>query len=111
MGTFKPENTMRQFQKIDAARKLLKLPEYATLDDIKTAYRKLAHQYHPDQCEGDKYQCEMKFRKVTEAKNELIDYCVNYAFSFKEADMAKNKNQDPDVYADFIKRFYQDFMI
>ncbi len=102
---------MSQFQKINAAKKLLKLPEYATLDDIRTAYRKLAHQYHPDQCEEEKAVCESMFRKVTEARNVLVAYCANYVYSFKEEDMVKNINHDPDVYADFMKRFYEDFMI
>lgn len=41
----------------------------ATKDDIKRAYRKLAHQYHPDKGSGD----EEKFKQVNEAYQVLSD--------------------------------------
>jgi molecular chaperone DnaJ len=42
---------------------ILGIPRNATKDDIKKAYRKLAHQYHPDKKGGD----EKKFKEVNEA--------------------------------------------
>ena len=39
---------MASFEEIDKARKLLGLGEVANLSEIKTAYRRLAHRYHPD---------------------------------------------------------------
>ncbi|HEY4517267.1 MAG TPA: molecular chaperone DnaJ [Candidatus Paceibacterota bacterium] len=41
----------------------------ATKDDIKKAFRKLAHQYHPDKQGGD----EAKFKEVSEAYSILSD--------------------------------------
>jgi curved DNA-binding protein CbpA len=35
--------------------KILELPPSATLKEIKTAYRRLAHQYHPDKVGNDRY--------------------------------------------------------
>jgi len=36
------------FEEIDKARKLLGLPQQATLNEIKDAYRRIAKEYHPD---------------------------------------------------------------
>jgi molecular chaperone DnaJ len=44
----------------------------ATPDEIKTAYRKLARQYHPDRNGGDK-QAEERFKEVSEAHDVLSD--------------------------------------
>ena len=47
----------------------LNVPRNASQDDIKKAYRKLAHQYHPDKQSGD----ESKFKEVNEAYQVLSD--------------------------------------
>lgn len=44
----------------------------ATEEEIKSAYRKLARQYHPDRNPGDK-QAETKFKEVQEAYDILSD--------------------------------------
>jgi len=43
--------------------KILGIHRNASDEDIKKAYRKLAHKYHPDKSEGD----EVKFKKINEA--------------------------------------------
>ena len=43
--------------------KILGVEKGATEEDIKKAYRKLAHQYHPDKSHGD----EQKFKEINEA--------------------------------------------
>src|SRR3989344_5108624 len=48
---------------------LLGVPKSATEDDIKKAFRKLAHKYHPDKKGGD----EAKFKEVSEAYAVLSD--------------------------------------
>lgn len=50
----------------------LGVPEDATADDIKKAYRKLALQCHPDRNPGDK-KSEEKFKEITEAYEVLSD--------------------------------------
>ncbi|MCB0291480.1 MAG: J domain-containing protein [Calditrichaeota bacterium] len=51
---------------------LLGIPDTATQDDVKRAYRLLAKQYHPDSSGGDK-TAEEKFKQVSEAYQVLSD--------------------------------------
>lgn len=92
------------FKQIDKARKTLKLGESATILAIKAAYRKLSVKYHPDKCkEKDKKKCEEKFKKINNANEILIEYCLNYKFSFKEEDV---ESKEEKQMKDHMKRFY-----
>jgi len=51
---------------------ILGLQKWASSDEIKKAYRKLAMQYHPDRNQGDK-EAEAKFKEIWEAYNTLSD--------------------------------------
>ena len=48
---------------------LLGVPKTASQDEIKKAFHKLAHKYHPDKKEGN----EAKFKEVNEAYQVLSD--------------------------------------
>ncbi len=49
--------------------KILEVNKNSTKEDIKKAFRKLAHKYHPDKKDGD----EQKFKEVNEAYGVLSD--------------------------------------
>ncbi len=52
--------------------KILGVDRDATDEEIKRAYRRLAMQYHPDRCQGDK-ESEEKFKLINEAYETLKD--------------------------------------
>jgi len=56
----------------DDCYRILELPQGASLDDIKSAYRRLARKYHPDVNQSDPKATE-KFREVKEAYDILSD--------------------------------------
>ena len=96
---------MAKFKEITEARKLMQLDEYATLEEIKKNYRKLARKYHPDKCvDKKKKECEEMFKKICHANDILMSYCAGYNYSFKEKDVKRN-SMDKELYK-HLKRFY-----
>ena len=67
---------------IDQARRLLGLDELASIVEIKTAYRNLCKQWHPDALEDDATGYE-KIKDINAAYRLLLDYCETYRFSFR----------------------------
>ena len=97
---------MADFKQIDEARKVLGLDEDATLKEIKDSFRKLSLKYHPDKCkEKDKKNCEKVFKKINNANEVLMTYCINYRFSFNE-DKAQGVNMDKE-FKEHAERFYE----
>lgn len=52
--------------------RVLGVPEAATADEIKKAYRRLAKKFHPDRNQGDKTASE-RFKEISEAHAVLSD--------------------------------------
>ncbi|MFH1593250.1 MAG: DnaJ domain-containing protein [Candidatus Omnitrophota bacterium] len=53
---------------------ILGVPESASHNEIKAAYRKLAFKYHPDKCPDDKKkECEEKFKEISASYYVLGD--------------------------------------
>ena len=100
---------MTDHLRIDRARRLLALPEEATLREIKVSYRQLALKYHPDRCPGDARKIsEEKFKELAQAYDALMDYCAGYRFSFRQEDVDENL---PDrEMREHMRRFYEDFL-
>jgi len=81
------------FQEIDAARKMLGLGEDASMNQIKAAYRALAKKYHPDTTQEAKEVAEETMRKLNDAFQTLMGYCLHFPISFKKEDM---RTLDPE---------------
>jgi DnaJ-class molecular chaperone len=80
---------MANFDEIEEARKLLGLSEEATIKEIKKAYRKLAHRYHPDKLMEDNASESETMKRLNRAYKLLLDYCNEYKYSFREEDVAR----------------------
>lgn len=52
---------------------ILGVQKNASEADIKKAYRRLAHKYHPDKTSGDSAENEKKFKEINEAYQVLSD--------------------------------------
>ncbi len=72
----KRAQTDKRFSKSDP-HEVLGVRRQASIDDIKSAYRKLAAKYHPDKVDhlGDEFRtlAEQKFKEIQEAYQELVD--------------------------------------
>jgi DnaJ-class molecular chaperone len=85
---------MANFKEIEEARKLLGIGETATLKEIKSAYRILAHRHHPDKTGEDDSARIETMKNLNRAYKLLMDYCNEYQYSFKEEDIARTYPYD-----------------
>jgi curved DNA-binding protein len=60
--------------------KILGVPEDASEDDIRKAFRKLAFKYHPDKNPGHEKEAEEKFKDINEAYGVLSDQAKRQQF-------------------------------
>jgi DnaJ-class molecular chaperone len=78
-----------KYKDLVAAKKLLKLPDRASMGEIKSCYRKLIKRWHPDRCQEDDEKCNEMTRKITAAYNIVVAYCRQYRYSFAEEEVKK----------------------
>jgi len=86
-----------KFEEITRARTVLELPEMATMDEIKSNYRRLIAFWHPDRCK------EMTHRIIRSYKI-IMSYCQHYQFSFACPEVEKYATDDEW----WMQRFGQD---
>jgi len=67
---------------IEEARKVLGLEEKATLNEIKSAFRRLARKNHPDL--SDDMYGHQRMRRLNHAYQLLTDYCSSFRFPLKK---------------------------
>ena len=61
---------------------ILGVDKKASQDEIKSAYRKLARQYHPDLHPNDE-ECAKKFKEINEANEVLSDPQKRQQYDFE----------------------------
>jgi len=92
---------MSQFHEIAAARKILNLPERADMAEIKSNYRRLLAEWHPDTCKENSQTCAEMTRKIIAAYQTIRTYCIHYQYSFSER--AVKRHQTPEEW--WFERF------
>jgi len=83
------------------ARETLELGNFATLKEIKAAYRSLVKKWHPDKCKGK--DCHEKMKQINRAYKFIMEYIDNYLYSFE-----KEKAGEEDQEAFWMRRFGKD---
>jgi len=78
---------VNKYERITKARKLLELPERATMEEIKTNYRNLIRKWHPDRCKESKEKATKMAAMIVAAHGLIMDYCNHYNFSFSEEEV------------------------
>ncbi|MCG8553576.1 MAG: J domain-containing protein [Desulfobacterales bacterium] len=72
------------YNDIAEAKELLNLPEQASMEEIKSIYRQLIMQWHPDKHPGNNEKCTEMTKKLTAAYKTICLYCNQYKYSFKK---------------------------
>ncbi|WP_240744280.1 J domain-containing protein [Desulfopila sp. IMCC35006] len=80
---------MTKYDEITEARKILDLPERASLHDIRENYIILLNKWHPDKCAEDSENCAEMTRRIITAYKSIIEYCNQHKFSFTEEEIKK----------------------
>lgn len=83
---------MSSYREVVEAIKILGLPERATLQEIKSRYRSLIAEWHPDKQGMDKERCAEMTRKIIAAYKTISEYCSRYTYSFSREEI---KHQMP----------------
>ena len=75
------------YQELTEAREVLELPEQTTLKYIKSQYKTLLKQWHPDTCSDKKERCHEMTTKIIAAYTRIMSYCDQYKISFAQQDV------------------------
>lgn len=76
---------------LKAALRVFGLGERATLQEIKTRYRELAKQHHPD---GGQTGDPEEIYRVNEANRVILEYVESYRFCFSEREFLEQNPEE-----------------
>jgi len=75
---------MLSFEQLIKAKTLLGLSDKATLLEIKTRYKSLMKQWHPDRHPNDTATAHAMSTQINEAYATVLEYCSSYEYNFDE---------------------------
>ena len=82
-----------KIQEIIKAAEILELEERATIEKVRSKYKNLLFQWHPDRCK-DKEKCEEMTRLIVQSYRIILDYCSEYKYPFSSKILKKEKEYD-----------------
>ncbi len=83
----KPHERESASERIDRARKILSLPERASVKVIRESYHKLSRRWHPDLSRDNPDIAREKQQEINEAYQTLMEYCAGFEYSFRKEDI------------------------
>src|SRR6202521_3418031 len=81
----------------------------ASVDEIKSAYRKAALKWHPDRNPQNKQEAEVKFRECTEAYSVLSDSQKRQIYDTYGHEGLRNSGSQPDFNGSIFQDFHDIF--
>lgn len=78
-----------KYREIIDAKKLLNLPERASMEEIKTIYRNMLKKWHPDKSEANDEKCNEMTRKIVSAYKVIMAYCEQYQYAFTDEEFER----------------------
>jgi DnaJ-class molecular chaperone len=78
-----------KYEEVTKARSVLGLHKDATLKEIRSKYRELLKEWHPDLCKENETIRQQKTIEVINAYIIIMDYCEHYRFSFSKEEIEK----------------------
>ena len=85
---------MSSFDALMKAKTLLGLHDKATLPEIKTRYKHLMHQWHPDKHPDDPDTANAMSARINDAYRVVLEYVKHYEYRFDETYL-KEKSLTP----------------
>ena len=76
---------MLSFDTLVKAKTLLGLHDKVTLFDIKSRYKSMMQQWHPDKHPDDPETAHAMSTQINEAYAVLLEYCSNYEYNLEES--------------------------
>lgn len=80
---------MSKYQDIIEAKELLNLSERESMEKIKSKYRQLIKQWHPDKFNANEEKCNEMTKKLNTAYKIIMIYCEEYKYSFAEGEVKR----------------------
>jgi preprotein translocase subunit Sec63 len=72
---------------IREAADILEIANHATMNEIRSQYHTLVKEWHPDVSQRNPEDTHTRMIRINDAYGVLIDYCMNYEFSFRPEDL------------------------
>lgn len=88
------------------ARERLGLGTYASVNDVKAAFRRRAKDCHPDRA-VDKEAAEEEMKQLNRAYRILLAYCEQVPIPLDEAHLIANSPEE--LFEEYVDRFYSDW--